>query len=136
MGRADLIGRHILRGPLDHPGIVFRQMVLDAGRIDQLALDVVEIQVGRKIIASRARLIGDNRPRATCQGVEETALAGIRPPNEYHANSHGRLATERQLFDKSGDLRACIVKLPQEFRGSDERQILVGEIESGLEVGQ
>ena len=70
------------------------------------------------------------------QGIEETALAGIRPSNQHHANPHDRLAAEGEFLDELIDLGGGLVKLPEEFFGRDERQILVGKVQSGLQVGE
>ena len=86
-----------------------------AGRIDQLAFHAVEIQVGREIVAGRAGPIGDDGSRAARQGVEEAALARIRPTDEHHADPHGRLAAKGQFLDEPIDFRGGPIELAEEF---------------------
>ncbi len=115
--------------------------VLDPGRVDQLTLHAVQVEVRREIIASCAGPVRHNRRAsplriAPGQGVEEAALAGVRPPAERHADPRDRLAAEGKLPGQSIDLGGGLVQLLQKLLGLDERQVFIGKVQPGLHVGQ
>ncbi len=136
VGRAELLVRHLLSNSGNGRAVARLQRVVNAGRVDQLALQTIEVKLGREIVAGRARLIGDNGIAPSRQGIEESALAGVRRAGQHHTDAHGRLAAKREFLHKLIDLCGGLVKLPQEFLGGDERQVFVREVKAGFEVGE
>ncbi len=127
--------RHLAGGTLDVVGGL-AGLLVNPGGVDQAAADPAEIQVGDKIVSGGARHVGNEGLGVPCQGVEEAALSDIGPAGQNHADPLGGFDAFCHPLGKPIDLRhGCLKVLPEVFP-VQERQVLVGKIQAGFQVGQ
>ena len=107
------------------------------GGIDELALPAVKIQFGDKIIAGRARQIGNQSMFFTRQGVKQAAFAGVWLAQKHRPDRCLHRAARFHLIGQSGDTFHCLHRVELQYLlRRNKRQILVGKIESGFQMGE
>ena len=124
-----------LGGALDGVALRSRKRLVESGGVDQAAFDAVEVELCGEIVARRAGLMRDQRRRTAGDCVEETALAGVRPADQHGLHRIDRLAARVDLPLDGGHLALGFGQAAVQLLARDKRQVLVGEIETGLDVG-
>ena len=106
-----------------------------AGRVHQLDHCPAEVETLYQVIASRPRLRAD-QGRRPAQRVEQAAFAGVRPSRQHHAERPARHRPRVQLPRRRRQLRHAARQPMQQVVAAHEGNVLVGEIQGGLHVGQ
>jgi hypothetical protein len=142
----DVVARHAPKQQVRAPALLeseglrlcfyFLRRVAQPGSVDNVDGHTFDDDGLFKIVARRPRLRTDERASSADEHIEQAALARVRLACQNDAKWPLTQAALVELFAKIRQVREASAKSQKQIIASNEPEVLVGEVESGFDVGE